>query len=349
MAAPLTLIVFVAAGDLDGATTRAMAQATRDALGAEVRVDLRDARDAPADDGVAAPTLEEREHADAVVVLTWVDPARRQALIRVHVHGRAAAPAAGDAGSRWVERSIGFAPADADVERGRTLGFAVASILPDRGPAPAAASAPGAGAVNAEPREGSPPIDRKATLAEEGRAAEDAGARARTVGIDLRALGTVGVEGSSEDAGGVVAVEWMAMAPFAARWGVGVVGGNVPEAQASTIAVQATAGIAVHPLVARSRATSPVGFSVRAGYHLEHLSLTHTSEAGASARARWLSGVEAAADVRWALTQTGNVAAVAGVGIVDVFSSTYVSVRGVEVATLPPVRLFAEAGCQLRF
>jgi hypothetical protein len=174
--------------------------------------------------------------------------------------------------------------------------------------------------------------------------------RRRAVSIDLRAVGTVGVAGTSEDGGGAVAVEWMALAPLAARWGVGIVGGGVSEAQASTIAVQGTVGIALHPVVARSSAGSPVGLSIRAEYLLERLSMSRdASSTGPSVRARWLSGVEAAGDVRWAFTPAGGAAALAGVGIVDVFSPTYVTVRGAQVATLPPVRLFAEAGCELRF
>jgi len=114
----VTLIVLVAAGAARDPTTVAMTGATRDALGGAI-VEVRETR-SPLDDD-AALTVETSAHADAVVELGWADRRHRQATLRLHIA----------AGRRWIERVIRFTPSDAYAERGRTLGFAVASMLPE--------------------------------------------------------------------------------------------------------------------------------------------------------------------------------------------------------------------------
>ncbi|MDP9149257.1 MAG: hypothetical protein M3O36_04855, partial [Myxococcota bacterium] len=118
MADPLIVIVFVAAGGAADATTHAMERATHDALGLEAHVEVHETEIVPSDLDVLI--TEQRAHAAAVVELTWAEQGR-QARLRVHVAQS----------GRWISRSIGFLPSDADAERGRTIGFAVASMLPD--------------------------------------------------------------------------------------------------------------------------------------------------------------------------------------------------------------------------
>lgn len=114
---PLIVIVFVAAGGAADATTRAMERAAQDALGLEAHVDVHETGTVPSDLDVLVS--EQKAHAAAVVELTWAEQGR-QARLRVHVARS----------GRWISRSIGFVPSDADAERGRTIGFAVASMLP---------------------------------------------------------------------------------------------------------------------------------------------------------------------------------------------------------------------------
>jgi hypothetical protein len=120
MADPLTLILLVAAGESGDATTRGIADATQDALGSESRVLVRESEGGAPDDAQALAT-ERSSRANAVVELCWVAPRHRRATLRMHV---------ASTGS-WIERHFAFRRADADAERGRTLGFAVASILPE--------------------------------------------------------------------------------------------------------------------------------------------------------------------------------------------------------------------------
>lgn len=127
----VTLIVLVAAGAAGDPTTVAMTGATRDALGG-APVEVRETRGAPDDE--AALAIETSAHADAIVELRWA-PRHGQATLRLHIA----------AGGRWIERVIRFKPSDAYAERGRTLGFEVASMLPeaaaDRSPPPVSPSA----------------------------------------------------------------------------------------------------------------------------------------------------------------------------------------------------------------
>src|ERR1700722_1525830 len=129
MSGALTLIILVASGESDDATSRAILRATRAALGAQARVEVHETRD-PASDSQAM-AAEQRSDADAVVELTWTETGHRQATLRVHLARDPAATTTGAGGGRWLDRSVGFQPSDKDAERGRTLGFAVASMIPE--------------------------------------------------------------------------------------------------------------------------------------------------------------------------------------------------------------------------
>jgi hypothetical protein len=126
MAGAVTLVLLVAAGDATNATTRSMARATREALGPNLHLVVRPTNGEPTDS--EALRFERSDGADAVVELAWADAKQRQATLRVHLARS----------GHWLQRSIGFQPSDAEAERGRTLGFAVASFLPE----PAGSMAP---------------------------------------------------------------------------------------------------------------------------------------------------------------------------------------------------------------
>jgi hypothetical protein len=152
----VTLIVLVAAGAAGDPTTVAMTAATRDALGG-APVEVRETRGPPDDE--AALAMEASSHADAIVELRWADARHGQATLRLHIA----------AGGRWIERVIRFKPADAYAERGRTLGFEVASMLPegaaDRSPMPGGPSAasptsqPSTPAATPSPASSPSPVD----------------------------------------------------------------------------------------------------------------------------------------------------------------------------------------------
>ncbi len=119
MADPLTLLILVAAGELTDSTTHGIAAAAREALGPSAHVVVGETRSEP--DDAQALAREKGEHADAVVELHWLNAHHRRAALRVHLARS----------GKWVERQMTFRTSDADSERGRTLGLAIASILPE--------------------------------------------------------------------------------------------------------------------------------------------------------------------------------------------------------------------------
>jgi hypothetical protein len=79
-----------------------------------------------------ASALEMKLGAGAVVELVWSSDDRTRAILRVHIARL----------DKWIRHEIVFRPADSLTERGRTLGYAVASILATDGewkPSPALA------------------------------------------------------------------------------------------------------------------------------------------------------------------------------------------------------------------
>jgi len=371
----VTLIVLVAAGAAGDPTTVAMKGATRDALGGAL-VEVREARGAAPDDDAALAT-ETSAHADAVVELGWTDPRHRQATLRVHIASA----------GRWIERVIAFRPSDAPTEKGRTLGFAVASMLPDAAADHAATGGTPIGAGSATPPSSSPaasatpapsaaiesssapatpapaptpPVVTPATAAAPpsppppARAAEDTHSSSmpgnpgptahgnHEVAIDLLALGSIGISGSSESAGGGAAGNWFLFRALALRLAAGVRAGAVGSARGvGTLAFLGAAGVAWHPW--RSTSSQPLGLSIRVDYLLEGLSATGFAERDF----RWVSGVDAVVEA--GLRLTTDVDVLVGFGVDGVFAITHVDLLGSRVATLPTLSALAETGLRLRF
>jgi hypothetical protein len=356
MTDPVTLIVLVAAGEAANPTTAAMVRATGDALGG-APVEVRETPGVPTDADALAMETESR--ASAVIELIWTDANQRQVILRVHLA----------TGRRWVERSIGFMPSDPAGERGRTLGFAAASILPEAAHSPTrsdglptqppAAPAPTPSEAPAEER--APRLDAPrpssaspdtvfppaATEASTSVLAPSPGTHRPHVEIDLLAVGGVGIGGNATGAGGGAAVGWFATQGLSLRVGASERAGSLDVAEATVFTLLINAGVALHPW--RPTRSHPFGLSVRADYLLARQSATHfdSDDPAPVTRSRWLSGVDAVADVSWILST--EIEAILGIGLEDVLSPTYINVRDQRVANLPALRAVGEAGFRLRF
>jgi hypothetical protein len=370
MADPVSLIVLVAAGMAGDPTTLAMLRAARDALG-DAPVEVREAHATPSDDDALA--VEQQGHADAVVELAWIGAGRQHAKLRLHIART----------GRWVERTIGFRPADAPAERGRTLGFAVASILPEVGAdvggtpgQPAAQSRPGPAPQAAQPSQTLPaqpssqppspavaapnPPPTPAPASEPGPTvrpalvdhtspsipeARGSGAAGDMplVALDLLALGATGIAGNADGAGGGVAAHWFVHRRVSLRFGGGVRAGSV---DADTLTFLASAGVALHPW--RAMPSRPFGLSVRADYLVVRQSTTHYDANDQSVTKDFdpRSGLDAAFDVDWLLAPSVDL--VVGLGLEYVFGLTYIDSQSARV-TIPVLRATAEAGARLWF
>ena len=118
MSPAVVLAIVVATHNVDDQATEAMRATAAEALGGEDTVVVREL-DAISD--AEALRIERRIAAQAVAQVEWLDPEHTRARVRVHAVEN----------NRWVERIITFAVVDTSIERGRALGFAVTSMLPE--------------------------------------------------------------------------------------------------------------------------------------------------------------------------------------------------------------------------
>lgn len=345
MAGALTILLFVATGEGADPTTRAMARATRDALGPGTKVEVRETNGELTED--EALIAEQLAGANAVVDLAWTDSAHRSATLRVHIART----------GRWIGRSIGFMPSDASTERGRTIGFTVVSMLPEPNtePTPQAEgtqpSQPAASVPAAPPPPPQPTTPDQARFIEEPPTAS-APPRPQAFALDLFALGAwaVGGEGGGGGGGGV-ALSWFPVVPLSVRLGGSLRAGSIDAVGSSTMTGALSAGIGWHPL--RPSLSHPLGVAVRADYLEVYQSLKPTGSTlvldgrTATMGERWQPGLGAVVDLSWLVIP--DIEALLGVGVEDVFSSTNVQVHDGPLAVIPPLRVIGEAGLRMKF
>jgi hypothetical protein len=160
--------------------------------------------------------------------------------------------------------------------------------------------------------------------------------------LDVVGLGTVGVGGTAEGLGALAAGQWFPASAVSLRLGAGAVAGTMPEAEATTLYLLGTAGVALHPV--RARPGRPLGLGLHVDYVGMRQSMSRLSGGGYD---RWLSGVEGVVEGDWLFAP--DVEVVLGLGLADMFATTYVDVQSVRVATIPPIRALGEVGFRLRF
>lgn len=115
------LAILVATGEARAPATAAMAAAAAEVVGDQGGVRVVEVGTA----GDADALRVERELAARVVVaLAWSDARHLGAHLRLHAART----------NRWVDRDFAFAEVDTPPERGRALGFAMASMLPEGDP-----------------------------------------------------------------------------------------------------------------------------------------------------------------------------------------------------------------------
>jgi hypothetical protein len=322
----IVLIVFVSASDARDPSTTAMASAARVALGAGATVTVREVQRTPTDD--EAIDAGRAQHADAVAEIVWDDAQHLHARVHFHVEGSA----------RWIDRELGFVAADAPAERGRTVGFTIASMLPEH-------------AATEEPTP--PPAPSATTLALPAPSTPSAEAprsleppRASRGAVEAAALGSVGVGGYGGGLGASLGVRWNLPASFALRLGVGARGGEVPPAQATSLVVFGAVGLAWS---VPSRFVAPFAIGVRTDLLLSRLQLSHLDEDDPSPvrQWRWVGGADALAEWTWFFSQSAGI--FAAFGAEAAFGTTSVVVAGNQVAVVPLVRGVSELGVRARF
>jgi hypothetical protein len=308
---PLVIVLLVAAGDGDSADTQAVLQALAEAL-SNVRAAARETEGPPGDEAILA--LERDTASDVIAAVSWAGPAKLEARVRLHVR----------ASDRWVERGLTFAASDDLRERGRTLGFTMASMLPDRTPPPRVAPPPAPAVVAVAPPAPPPRL-----------------------ALDLMVMGSLGVGGDADALGGAFVLR-RALAPWIAVRGE-LLGraGVVQAAQATSLSMHLAAGVAVSPL--GNPATRPASLEVRTDLAVMYESLGHLSsdDVDRVRQARLIPGADLV--LEGSLRVLGSAAVVLGVGAEVAFGRTDIFVHESKVAVLPPLRLVSNLGLRHYF
>jgi hypothetical protein len=220
---------------------------------------------------------------------------------------------------RWVERDLWFDADDPDTERGRTLGFLVASMVVDQGMLPRLAPTP-----IPEPRRhaaGDQSVTPPGTSIAAGVEAAGPGTGSgfgAYAGLERRALPWLGLGGAAH-----------------ARFG------SIQEAQASTRLLALGPELSLRPIQIRR-----AWLGVRANLTLSYLWISHFSEDDERPdnQVRWLPGAELAAHAGFQVAPA--VAIFADVGATGLLGETEIEVRHQVVAVWPWLSGLVRLGIQ---
>ena len=330
MSSAFVLVILITGHD-DVAATDAAIRAARSAVPPEASLVVQRMNTALDDDD--AIRIQRRESADAVAIVAWSDESGRR--VHLHVHR--------DADDRWIDRDIAFEGADASRERGRSLGFALASMVPEGSgsrPEPVKIQAKAVGAPSLSTRV-EPAGERETGTLEPTRLES-----APHAAIDAAVLGAVGVEGSGGGVGARGAVAWLTGKHVGLRVDASVRRGEVAPAQATSVIVGVGPGISFD--LVPTHADRIVGL----GFRLNALAILHahshlSNETDPVHASRWLPG--ASGFIEGSLRLSDGAAVLISGGSEVAFGRTDVFVRGRKVAVVPPLRAVADAGIRVRF
>jgi len=336
MAVHTVVAILIAVGEVSSptqATTDAMSGAVAEALGPATSLVLRTSRD-PSDEEALA--VERELGAAAVARVVWDGPDQTVGVLRAHLHSS----------DRWFERRVSFSRADSRAERGRTLGFAFASLLlmareEAQASPPPRAGAPTPGSTASV--EVSPPgtAAAAATAALPAPAAPVSAAE-RALAIEVAALAATGIGGPAQGLGAALHAEWAVRGRFFARAGATVRAGPVPGLDGDDTLAVLGAGVAFRPRVpqAEKRAFG-LGFTLEAlGVYQD---LSHRTGGGSTSHeGRLRAGMNGGVEGSWSIRRALDLFAAVGAEVV--FGTTDVSVAGRHVATIPAFRPTALAG-----
>lgn len=334
MFVPALLVVFVLSPDPAEPTTAAFESASFEVLGPSTALRV-EALAAPLTDVTA---LDRAGAADGVVELSW-DTSRQSVFLHCYIASE----------ERWIDRTIRFGGHDSDPERGRLLGFAVASMFMG---APRFARA----RVAQQERDVTPAVDSDvvspstreraaaapvAVLPAEPQVSRPTAQRA----LEFAGVVASGSTGTSGEVGALAALRFQLSEPLWLRLQLSARAGEVPSAQSNLRRVLAGLGVAWSAL----SESNPVELGVRADALGGWLQVAHLSSDDVQRvhHHRWLLGGDAIATLGFRVS--GVATLYAGLGIEAVLGRTFVYTHGVEVATERNLRGVGEAGFRTRF
>lgn len=245
--------------------------------------------------------------------------------------------------SHWSDREIRFDPKDAATERARTVGFALASMVPDEELARHRAEA-----------QTTPTPTPERSLAPVALEPVRTSERPRPIGsrppghhsIEIAGQGAGAIGGAGGGVGGSAAVRVGLSRSLRLRFGAGARVSELGPAQATSRTYFAGPGVAWMSWL-DGGARWGIGGRLDLlllGQHVVHLS---QDDPAPDHRFRVLPGAAAAVEGTWRFAE--QAAAVLALGTEAAFGSTNIVVRGRRVVELVPVRPFVEAGLRVSF
>ena len=319
----LLVVILVAIGEANHPATLGAAAATRELLGPDLAVEVREMEVVPNDE--RALSLGTALHAAAVAELAWDVATHRQVRIRFHLDRRPG----------FNDRLILFSEADDIAERGRTVGYAIASMMTAPAMDPTRPTPP------SRPESGSaPPV-----------AHPESGVKTSTSrAMDVAAAGAIGVNGPASGWGASLSGRWTFIAPLAVRVGASARAGQVTPAQSTSLFMHAAAGVAWTMLPATR--TTPLELGARLDALLMREQLTHFDAEDATdtepvTAMRWLPGADAAFEATWLFSP--NAGFLGSFGAELALGRTDVTIHREWVASIPPVRLVLQLGVRAMF
>ncbi|WP_394839668.1 hypothetical protein LVJ94_22540 [Pendulispora rubella] len=308
MSAGVVILLLVPPGEAQAPLIGGLAAATSRALGAEARV-VVDARTPASDDDAVA--LADRLHANAVVTLRWLEGGR----VSLHAHW------SGQAG--WTDRFFSFNDADALDERGRTIGFTLATMIRTESPLGPALDAPPAPIATPPPARPSWP---RFPFELEAGAHVHVAAHATAFGGGLRAAYLI-----VPQAGVTASADWST--------------GAMKDIDGRIDIASLSAGAKV-PIVLAGPGR-PYELAVSAEAALSHEAVSRNGTDGSHTEGRWVPGARVRLAAAWFFTP--RIAALAGLGLHANLGETDIVVNGHTEATLSPYRGTGELGVRVRF
>jgi len=316
------LVIFVLATESAAPANTALERSARDVLGTTATVELKTVADLPSDE----EAVRDAQGAEGVVELRWGEDGRT-ALLHCYLASE----------GRWVDRTVTFDRDDAQVERGRLLGFAVASMLLEGG-TKADTEAAHAPAPLISVRTPTPPERDVPSL--------PAAHEARYM-LELAGAAALGIDGDGNGLGVSAGFRSRLGSSFWLRLGLAGRVGEVDAAQATTRLFSGGLGIAWEPREANGALR--LGYSLRLDAVAGRLQVTHFSD----------DDVEPVSSSRWQLA--GDLFAEGAVGLSESASlytafgleaaagTTSIYTHGTQAAVIPVLRLVGEVGARSRF
>jgi hypothetical protein len=319
MSDPLVILLLVGASEAHDAATVAAVAAARQVLGSAAVVLVEERVQAPGDDETRLEAT--GAHAQAVAALRWEDAAHARMIVRLFLVD----------GARWFDRDIAFGAGDDPAERGRTVGFAIASMVPAHAELPA-----GRGA---EPS-ASPPKSPDVGVESSRRPSPPSMVCHGALGFAL-----TGAIGGNPSGGAFAGGRWYVLPWLALRAGVGARIGRLDAAQADTLLTYGAIGPVVR--FASTGGSQPIELSLRGDLLGLRQEVIRSSTVGTESHVSLLFGSGAALEGAWFFGPSGAI--IAAVGAEAAFGTTRVEIGDSLAVDIPPLRGVGELGLLIRF